>query len=434
MKKLIPLILTAAIALTLTACTAAPDPAPLATPTPEPTAAPAAPTPAPAADFYTLKSYDGSYDDGTAYYEFEQRLGYALLLKTDYAAAVQSVCCAVPGCGHDTDACPAYFPGRPGRYTVVAAGDTVYVWHISFVYDDQSWDDYWAEKLASGIRDTQPFDTLTDAEFEAEYRGIWTEQSTPPCLYTVHSGGGKVRTDLPEEVRDYVMAYCDGAAVYGAAWNDENGITATGCRISLADGAVQTFPLLTQEQFLDVCGDALVTSHIVTDAPLPTDREQYQAAIQSAETEYDLYDPNDGTRTRLAAYPYDTSALLGVYGGKAYFEKRQPIPYAAYEPVAVETLDIATGTTETIWTPEQGAQELPLGDAEGHSLRMSEGNVIVGQHTSLPVDFRAAAADGRWLVMTGKDETTNRENYALVEPEQFMAGSAEQETVTMWQG
>ena len=73
-------------------------------------------------------------------------------------------------------------------------------------------------------------------------------------------------------------------------------------------------------------------------------------------------------------------------------------------------------------------------DAEGHSLRMSEGNVIVGQHTSLPVGFRAAAADGRWLVTTGKDETTNRENYALVEPEQFMAGSAEQETVTMWQG
>ena len=123
-----------------------------------------------------------------------------------------------------------------------------------------------------------------------------------------------------------------------------------------------------------------------------------------------------------------------MYGGKAYFEKRQPIPYAAYEPVTVETLDIATGTTETIWTPEQGAQELPLGDAEGHSLRMSESNVIVGQHTSLSVGFRAAAADGRWLVTTGKDETTNRENYALVEPEQFMAGSAEQETVTMWQG
>lgn len=32
MKKLIPIILAAAMTLTLTACTAAPDPAPLATP------------------------------------------------------------------------------------------------------------------------------------------------------------------------------------------------------------------------------------------------------------------------------------------------------------------------------------------------------------------------------------------------------------------
>ena len=341
----------------------------------------------------------------------------------------------MPNCAHDREACPAYFPGRARRYTVFTAGDTLYVYHILFYRNPQTWEEYFEEYGKPQLEHPDlSYEGLTADEITADLYGRWTEQTTPPCLYTVHPGGGKVRIDLPEEVRDYVMAYCDGAAVYGAAWNDENGTTATGCRISLADGAVQTFPLLTQEQFLDVCGDALVTSHIVTDAPLPTDREQYQAAIQSAETEYDLYDPNDGTRTRLTAYPYDTSALLGVYGGKAYFEKRQSIPYAAYEPVAVETLDIATGTTETIWTPKQGAQELPLGDAEGHSLRMSEGNVIVGQHTSLPVDFRAAAADGRWLVMTGKDETTNRENYALVEPEQFMAGSAEQETVTMWQG
>lgn len=64
---------------------------------------------------------------------------------------------------------------------------------------------------------------MTADEITADFYGRWTEQTTPPCLYTVHPGGGKVRTDLPEEVRDYVMAYCDGAAVYGAAWNDENG-------------------------------------------------------------------------------------------------------------------------------------------------------------------------------------------------------------------
>lgn len=115
MKNCISIILTAAMTLTLAACTAAPDPTPLATPTPEPTAAPAAPatpTPAPAAaDFYTLKSYDGSFDDGTAYYEFTQRLGYALLLKTDYAAAVQSVCCAVPRLCPRYRRLPGLFPG-----------------------------------------------------------------------------------------------------------------------------------------------------------------------------------------------------------------------------------------------------------------------------------------------------------------------------------
>lgn len=434
MKKLIPLILTAA--LTLAACASASDETPLTTPTPVPEAPEPTSTPAPATtDFYPLESYTTAFNTGDAYYELVPYPGHALLLKTDYATAAQTVCCTMPNCAHDSEACPAYFPGRARRYTVFTAGDTLYVYHTLFFRNTQTWEEYFDEYGKPQLEHPdQSFEGLTADEITADFYGRWTEQTTPPCLYTVHPGGGKVRTDLPEEVRDYVMTYCDGAAVYGAAWNDENGTTAIGCRISLADGAVQTFPLLTQEQFLDVCGDALVTSHIVTDAPLPTDREQYQAAIQSAETEYDLYDPNDGTRTRLAAYPYDTSALLGVYGGKAYFEKRQPIPYAAYEPVAVETLDIATGTTETIWTPEQGAQELPLGDAEGHSLRMSESDVIVGQRTSLPVGFRAAAADGRWLVTTGKDETTNRENYALVEPEQFMAGSAEQETVTMWQG
>ena len=112
MKNCIAIILTAAMTLTLAACTAAPDPAPLATPTPEPTAAPTA-TPTPATtDFYTLDTFNGTLDTGTAYYEFSQQLGHALLLKTDYVTATQSVCCEIPGCAHDTDACPAYFPGR----------------------------------------------------------------------------------------------------------------------------------------------------------------------------------------------------------------------------------------------------------------------------------------------------------------------------------
>lgn len=238
MKKLIPLILTAA--LTLAACASASDETPQTTPTPAPEAPEPTSTPAPATtDFYPLESYTTAFNTGDAYYELVQYPGHALLLKTDYATAAQTVCCTMPNCAHDREACPAYFPGRARRYTVFTAGDTLYVYHTLFYRNTQTWEKYFDEYGKPQLEHPdQSFEGLTADEITADFYGRWTEQTTPPCLYTVHPGGGKVRTDLPEEVRDYVMAYCDGAAVYGAAWNDENGTTATGCRISLADGAV----------------------------------------------------------------------------------------------------------------------------------------------------------------------------------------------------
>lgn len=468
MKNYISIILTAAMTLTLAACTAAPDPAPLATPTPEPTAAPAAPTPAPAAaDFYTLKSYDGSFDDGTAYYEFTQRLGYALLLKTDYAAAVQSVCCAVPGCGHDTDACPAYFPGRAGRYEVVAAGDTVYVWHISFFYDDQSWDDYWAEKLASGVRDREPFDTLTDAEFEAEYRGIWTEQSTPPCLYAVDPAAGKTRTDLPLTYRDYTVDVCDGSTLYG------EGVTipyrtqvspgrigpTPACRIDLATGQAETFVLEPTEHYLAGFDGALLTCRYVTDAPLPTDAEQYAAAIQSATVEIDRLDPRTGARTGLTERPYSNAdyenngCFIGVYNGKAYFEEREIIPGSGFRRTVLTTVD-AAGRAETVWDPWPQA-EWVLGDDGGRYIWLYRDNyntsyaaralldTETGQITPVTqalqtgsgaVSLRGKAHDGRWLVVIGADSVGRTTDYGLIDADQFAAGSTDWQPVTMWQG
>lgn len=468
MKNCISIIVTAAMTLTLTACTAAPDPAPLATPTPEPTAAPAAPTPAPAAaDFYTLKSYDGSFDDGTAYYEFEQRLGYALLLKTDYAAAVQSVCCAVPGCGHDTDACPAYFPGRPGRYRVVAAGDTVYVWHISFFYDDQSWDDYWAEKLASGVRDREPFDTMTDAEFEAEYRGIWTEQSTPPCLYAVDPAAGKTRTDLPLTYRDYTVDVCDGSTLYGERVTipyrtqvSPGRIGPTpACRIDLATGQAETFVLEPTEHYLAGFDGALLTCRYVTDAPLPTDAEQYAVAIQSATVEIDSLDPRTGARTGLTERPYSDAdyekngCFIGVYNGKAYFEERKIIPGSGFRRTVLTAVD-AEGRAETVWDPWPQA-EWVLGDDGGRYIWLYRDNyntsyaaralldTETGQITPVTqalqtgsgaVSLRGKARDGRWLVVIGTDSAGRTTDYGLIDADQFAAGSTDWQPVTMWQG
>ena len=95
MKKTALSLLLAAAAL-FTAC----GTAPLATPTPDPAAA-AEPTPEPQnGEFYALDRGSSTFNSGDAYYEFTQKLGYCLLLKTDYATAAQTVCCEIPGCTH----------------------------------------------------------------------------------------------------------------------------------------------------------------------------------------------------------------------------------------------------------------------------------------------------------------------------------------------
>ena len=162
MKKLITHILAAA--LTLAACASAPDTAstPLANSTPEPTAAT---TPAPTtAPFYPVAN---SYNNGDTYYAFVHRGEDSLLLKTDYAAAMQTVNCAVPGCAHDSDACPAYFTDDPGRNLVIT-DDPLRVCHV-------------------------------------EDRGC------PVQIYTVDPAVGKAMQEI-NGVGNCDIAYCDGTA------------------------------------------------------------------------------------------------------------------------------------------------------------------------------------------------------------------------------
>ena len=51
----------------------------------------------------------------------------ALVLKTDYAALTQSVYCDIPGCTHDSDACPAYL-ASDFCVGVMAVDGTVYTY------------------------------------------------------------------------------------------------------------------------------------------------------------------------------------------------------------------------------------------------------------------------------------------------------------------
>ena len=144
MKKTTLSLLLAAAAL-FSACGTAPDTAHLATPTPDPAAA-AEPTPEPQnGEFYALDRLNAAFNSGDAYYEFAPKLGYCLLLKTDYATAAQTVCCEIPGCTHDTEDCPAYFPGKHYYVPFVAEGQ-LYVLNASFFTEDRdmAWEDFYA--------------------------------------------------------------------------------------------------------------------------------------------------------------------------------------------------------------------------------------------------------------------------------------------------
>ena len=350
---------------------------------------------------------------------------------------------------------------------MVAAGDTVYVWHISFFYDDQSWDDYWAEKLASGVRDREPFDTLTDAEFEAEYRGIWTEQSTPPCLYAVDPAAGKTRTDLPLTYRDYTVDVCDGSTLYGERVTTPYRTQVSpgrigptpACRIDLATGQAETFVLEPTEHYLAGFDGALLTCRYVADAPLPTDAEQYAAAIQNATVEIDRLDPRTGARTNLTERPYSNAdyenngCFIGVYNGKAYFEEREIIPGSGFRRTVLTTVD-AAGRAETVWDPWPQA-EWVLGDDGGRYIWLYRDNyntnyaaralldTETGQITPVTqalqtgsgsVSLRGKAHDGRWLVVIGADSVGRTTDYGLIDADQFAAGSTDWQPVTMWQG
>lgn len=473
MKKLLPLILTCTLALT--ACTAAPDATPLSTPapTPEPTATPAPVT----TDFYALNTYDGRFNSGDAYYEFVQKLGYCLLVKTDYATATQTVCCEIPGCTHDTDACPAYFPGKYPRYNICASPDALYVWHVSFFYQEKSWDDYYAESVAPRIANPDiSFEGLTAEEIEAHYRGLWTETTTPPRLYTVSPSGGKTYVDYPLELRDYQMQYCDGAALYGiredvsyVSDQKSNADPVQACRVALATGEVENFTLLPTENFVSACGDKLLTRRFVTDAPLPSDHEQFEAAIQSATVEFDLLDPRTGERTKVRDVPYNTdesywntTSYAGYHNGKLYFKRLDTTAADGNRVQGLAAYDAANGTTETVWDtwPAEGwefrGNMMPMqGDKAEPYIIMSRSSPESGDglsaiwnvaaDTITPVtqtveddswDYRvferAQTADGRWLVAIRYDKSTGRYGYGIISPEQLAAGSTDWQEVTMW--
>ena len=213
------------------------------------------------------------------------------------------------------------------------------------------------------------------------------------------------------------------------------------------------------EHYLAGFDGALLTCRYVTDAPLPTDAEQYAAAIQSATVEIDRLDPRTGARTGLTERPYSNAdyenngCFIGVYNGKAYFEEREIIPGSGFRRTVLTTVD-AEGRAETVWDPWPQA-EWVLGDDGGRYIWLYRDNyntsyaaralldTETGQITPVTqalqtgsgaVSLRGKAHDGRWLVVIGADSAGRTTAYGLIDADQFAAGSTDWQPVTMWQG
>ena len=472
MKKLATVLLAAAALFS--ACGAAPDTTPLATPTPDPAAA-AEPTPEPQnGEFYALDRVSSTFNSGDAYYEFTQKLGYCLLLKTDYATATQTVCCEIPGCTHDTEDCPAYFPGKHYYVPFVAEGQ-LYVLNASFFTEDRdmAWEDFYAQRVAPQLANPdESFSGMTQQEIENFYHGLWQQMTTAMRLYTVNPAGKNTYQDLPKESREAVFDYCDGTSLYGMVTSGAQGQNKEIIRVSLADGSMETLTLESTEEWKGVYDGALLTMRYVTDAPLPDDWEQYMAAIQNTTVEYDRYDPRTGERRKLAERPYYEKNIFnndfaGTHNGKLYFSRWETNPQDGTEQNLFVQYDPADGSKVTIWdkAPADNLQlpyynytnDLPpcehrterwlwLSGSSGWSqdvfaLLDTETFAITPVTQKIQNDpegwdvYRLAqTSDGLCLIVTEENDNGNPSAYALIAPEDLIAGSTDWTPVTMWQG
>lgn len=478
MKRLLCLALTAALALTLTACG---EPA-ADTTAPEPMQTPAAATAeaAPAADFYDI-GYEQNYavkegfNTGDSWYFLDHHhLGYALVMKIDYATATRRVLCNLPGCSHDSDACPAWMPGSGQDVQLFTVGDTVYAYHgVPTMNYRGSWEDYYAEVVASKL--DQPPETMADLTQEqilGYYRNRYAEVSAPAGVYVIQ-GDGDSRKNIPvsQDLRNVMVGWCDGMALYGYGMAEPAVSNSTGYRISLADGAVTTFPLQQQEQILGAEGNRLLTSHTITEVPLPDYNTEgwdtYRAVLQTATVEYDWLDPATGTRTKVLELPHDDSTFgnnnfYGLCGGKLYFEDRRAQQEGSSEERSFCTYDPAAGQWQDLLRPLPDQSMLMAGvtvaglpdiDAQqGQYLWITGSDNVNGQNLAWLQDTRsgelfpiqqimtgdifpdwaviclAQTDDGRFLLQTGEDEQGS--SYALLDADAFLQGSTDYTPVT----
>ena len=448
MNRTLPLILTAA--LLLTACASA-VPAQSADATTSPSAAasspaqpdaaasspsqPAAETSAPpltpkfpVGHLLTLPQSQTSgpvWNTGDALYELRDASNMtpeALVLKTDYAALTQSVYCDIPGCTHDSDACPAYL-ASDFCVGVMAVDGTVYT-----------------------------------------YPGELTNVA-PTQIYRIDPAVGKtpvaaVPDALPHHMQ---LLWCDEYALYGCplAASHQPG---TLYRWDWRNDTVQTIPMLADEKIIACEGSRFLTIRIEANEPFPNfgSTEQEKAILAHAVYVYAWLDPATGAREKICTRPYADGYFHNYYDGRIYYTGNFRNADTPGQQAALLYFDTADGTEKTLLetipldtygidvcapfspafagVPQRYLCVQNAGDANADCLLdMETGDVlpapaVTAEGVRRPALLLACTASGQWLATANPRDSYDPQYslYALWDPADFLADGQPAAWVTMY--
>ena len=405
MKKYLPLL---AAALTLTACSAAPEstPAPMQTPAAENATGEESAAAFPIGE---LRAYnDWMHCTDTAYYTLYDQEGTTNLvgLKLDYANGVQTKVMSLD-----------------------LANDALYSdW---FVTNDKVVRVFLADEDGSEFRFKSFYPDGRSEERTAS-------QEITPVIYDEYAA---------YVLRDNCVARLDWQTGEVTTWDT-------------------SIPQI--DEILGAVGNKILLTRIVSDMPLPTDPEMYEAVIQNSQREFDLYDIATNTLEKLFAeprYPEDGGSwkiYRGFRGDILYFAQRKSDGDGYKE--ALLGYDLTTGTMQELYAEASsdwvGGTGSPKSFSRGGQLELvflqstpdalhiynaPDGQVYnvpyhdpalnaaygTGENYGCPI---AVTRDGRVLVTDGYCQRNGHtvDAYGLIDLDDYLAGSTDYQPVQMW--
>ena len=221
-------------------------------------------------------------------------------------------------------------------------------------------------------------------------------------------------------------------------------------------------------EILGVAGNKVVLTRIVSDMPLPTDNEMYEAVLQSSLMEYDLYDVSSNTLEKLFDEPYypeggsSRKSYLGYRGDMLYFDQSRPDGDDITK--VLWGYDCSAGTLQELYAENStgcmGGYSTPQGFTRSgqleflflqstsdtlHIYNAADGQVYKVPYHDPTLDAAygnaenygrpiALTGDGRVLVTDGYVQRDGypTDAYSLIDLDDYLAGSTDYQPVQMW--